>query len=103
MRDRARPLGMAVAALAVLQVPSARALSRYVAPASNVAVIVFLAVVFALYVALIDERLRERLRPLLRSPWTTLILATAFVLVCYFGYPRADALRLQMRGSDADD
>lgn len=97
LRERWREL----LAHGLVQLGSLRALDKYLPLSGEGAVAV--AVGLALLGFWLPTRLPVRLRRCLEHPASFWLVAAAFALAVMAAYPRADALKESMRGSDADD
>lgn len=83
-----------------LQLPALRALTKYF-PSPELTVPLFL--LFALCGTVLVIRPPWGLTKILGKPWPALVVLAAFTVWTVAIYPYADGLKLQGRGSDADD
>jgi hypothetical protein len=87
-----------------LQVPSLRALYKYLPARLHPLIVIYLLAAFGVYADFLHGGwLKRRLQRILSSGWTMICLVAVALGVNYVVYPIAYALKYQMRGSDQDD
>lgn len=87
--------------LAYILVPGLRVLFKYL-PYPQISFLIFASIVVILILSVVEFRM-PKILALTSNPWFIAILLAGISIACWFIYPIADGLKLQMKGSDQDD